>query len=125
MPPNLQHVMVKRSRHLGVETHVALKDRQDNKCGMCGDSFGHVELHHKPKCTGGGDHIGNLVLLCRMCHASDTEKQEQALCKSNVWLESMLSPTMYSMFAETPCPRHIVWGITRGRQRPGNGERKT
>ena len=72
----LQNVMVERRRHIGVETHVALKERHGNKCGMCGDSFGHAELHHrKPKCTGGDGHIDNLVLLCRMCHASETEKQ--------------------------------------------------
>ena len=102
--------MVKHKRHIGAETYAALKERQGNKCGMCGDS-GHAELHHrKPKCTGGDDHIDNLVLLCRMCHASETEKQEQALCTSNVWLESRLSPTMYSMFAETLPQAHCLGG---------------
>merc|ERR1711983_643566 len=45
-----------------------------------------------------------------MCHATETERQEQAGNRSSVYLESHLSPVMYSMFAETPCPRHIIWG---------------
>ena len=107
----VQNVMVKRRKHVGEETRAALRERQGNRCGICDDSLSASELHHRtPKCTGGDDHIDNLVLLCRMCHSAETEKQEQALCRSNVWLESRLSPAMYNMFAETPCPRHIIWG---------------
>ena len=91
--------------------HAALMERQQNRCGGCGDVLKRSEVHHKKaRYNGGTDDIDNLVLLCPMCHATETERQEQAGNRSSVYLESHLSPVMYSMFAETPCPRHIIWG---------------
>ena len=60
--------------------------------------------------AGGSDDISNLVLLCPACHASETEKQEQAVCRNNVWFESHLPPRMHNVFASLPLPQQIHWG---------------
>ena len=89
----------------------ALMEHQSNRCGACGDLLRKFEKHHKqPVVAGGSDDINNLVLLCPACHASETEKQEQAVCRNNVWFESHLSPRMHKTFASLPLPQQIHWG---------------
>ena len=72
------------------------------------------EKHHRqPVAEGGSNLPENIVLLCPACHAHETEKQEQAGCKSAVWLESRFSPRMMQVFNTTPKPRQIVWVMQR------------
>ena len=85
--------------------------RQENKCGGCNDLLKKFERHHKkPVAAGGTNDLDNLVLLCPPCHAQETEKQEQANCRHNVWFESRLCPRMHELFASLPLPKTIHWG---------------
>ena len=85
---------VRKRETIPEDTATALMELQGNRCGACGDLLRKFEKHHKkPFSAGGTDDINNLVLLCPACHASETEKQEQAACRNNVWFESHLPPT--------------------------------
>ena len=88
-----------------------LKERQGNRCDLCGDLLKRYEAHHKQAISlGGTGDLDKLSLLCPQCHASETEKQESAGSRSCILLESRLSPSLYQTFVETPAPRQIVWG---------------
>ena len=87
---------------------------QGGRCDQCGDLMKVFEKHHRQAVAEGGSNLPeNIVLLCPACHAHETEKQEQAGCKSAVWLESRFSPKMMQVFNTTPKPRQIVWGDTK------------
>ena len=102
---------VRKRETIPEDTAAALMELQNKRCGACGDLLRNFEKHHKkPFSAGGTDDINNLVLLCPACHASETEKQEQAACRNNVWFESHLSPRMRNVFATLPLPTQIHWG---------------
>ena len=108
----MQMLTRRRRETIDTETKNALMTRQENRCDACGDLLKKIEKHHRtPVAAGGSDHINNLALLCPYCHATDTEKQEQAHFGSNsVYLESRLSPQMHTMFTTLPLPKQIHWG---------------
>ena len=51
------------------ENRIRALQRDDNKCQFCGTE-NNLDIHHiKPVRTGGSNYRGNLVTLCRSCHA--------------------------------------------------------
>ena len=107
----MQQLMVRPRRAIAPDVVASLMGEQENRCGGCGDLLRRIEVHHKkPFSQGGGDDIDNLLLMCPPCHAQETERQEQALCRHSVYLESRLSPRMYTMFMQLPLPKQIHWG---------------
>ena len=94
-----------------------LLQRQDNRCAKCHDPFRgkNWEAHHDPPVSQGGTNE-SLVLLCRACHASETEKQQLQGNNTVSLFESQLSPDLMQLFMETPRPRQICWGDTKARE---------
>ena len=93
-----------------------LLQQQENRCRKCNDPFRgkNYEGHHDPPVAEGGTN-DNLVLLCRPCHAEETEKQQLKGERAASTFESQLSPDMLQLFQETPRPRQICWGDPRAR----------
>ena len=107
----LKQIMVRPRKIIDEDVAAELMQRQQKRCGACGDLLRRFEKHHKkPFSQGGTDDIDNIILLCPPCHATETEKQEQASSSHNVYLESHLSPRMYTHFVDLPIPRQLHWG---------------
>ena len=107
----MQTIMRRNREVVSAAVTTGLLERQDNKCGGCNDLLKKFECHHKkPVAAGGTDDPDNLVLLCPPCHAQETERQEQANCRHNVWFESRLCPRMHELFELQPLPKTIHWG---------------
>ena len=115
----MQMLIRRRRGTIDDKTKASLMQRQENRCDACGDLLKKCEKHHrKPVVAGGTDDIDNLALLCPYCHATETEKQEQAhFGSSSVYLESRLSPQMHTVFTTLPLPKQIHWGAKRDRRR--------
>ena len=89
----LKQIMVRPRKIIDEDVAAELMQRQQKRCGACGDLLRRFEKHHKkPFSQGGTDDIDNIILLCPPCHATETEKQEQASSSHNVYIESHLSP---------------------------------
>ena len=111
----MQMLTIRKRETIPEEITATLMEQQSNRCGACGDLLRKFEKHHKqPVAAGGSDDISNLVLLCPVCHASETEKQEQAICCNDVWFESQLSPRMHKAFASLPLPQPNTLGRRSG-----------
>lgn len=60
---------------LSYELRQAIKNRDRNKCRICG-AYHKLEVHHViSKAHGGTDHPDNLITLCRKCHKKIHEEQ--------------------------------------------------
>ena len=67
------------SRRLAIYRNVrqSIWDRQSGCCALCAEKLeqGKCECDHiKPLCLGGGNEQDNLRLLCKACHAEETDR---------------------------------------------------
>ena len=74
------------------------------ECALCGDK-GKFDIDHiVPVCSGGGNDLDNLRLLCRQCHAEVTART----LASRTPVASVLSPSLLDWFSTKPY--QLVWG---------------
>lgn len=60
--------------------------RSGGRCQCCTAKLfaGNIDYHHDTECTyGGGNDIGNCIVLCRACHSAITRKRAAVIAKSN------------------------------------------
>ena len=83
----------------------AIAGRQQWRC-ICGGSLREFEVHHlQPVEFGGASDPSNLVALCRVCHAVETEQQKLGRGLPYAGFASQLSPRMTELFLRTPKPK--------------------
>ena len=98
-----------KRQHLAAPLEKELRDKQDNRCALCGDRLTHSEAHHDPPVSEGGTNE-DIVLVCRTCHAEETEKLQLKGGTSPQFYQSQLGPDMMEAFQTTPRPRQLCWG---------------
>ena len=103
-------LLVNRRESIPVEQIREQREKQSNKCHLCGDLLNPrtCEIHHDPPVAEGN--ASAVVLLCGTCHAGETEKQELKGEASPRFFESQLSYEMMEMFKSTPRPRQLCSG---------------
>ena len=105
-------MLVKKRHSASVEDMAELIEKQGNKCKICGDSLSpkHREVDHIiPLGEGGGNEVHNLQILCKECHATKTEREENSNGNTHFHtLESQLSPHLVEVFHESAKPMQFT-----------------
>ena len=98
-----EHVTRHRRVPLSEKVRKEIAHERQCRCGLCDDKVDNFEIHHvKPVAEGGTNARENLTLLCRPCHRSHTDQQEN---KGNHGdLCTVLSPENMAIF-EGPKPK--------------------
>ena len=72
----LREFLIKRREAIPLAKQKELEAKQEGRCARCNDLFRQApEAHHDPPVAEGGTN-DDLVLICKTCHAEETEKQE-------------------------------------------------
>ena len=109
----VQAVLVYKREAISDSQKQEMMDRQQRRCAMCRDLLSRWECHHSPPVAEGG---GGLCLLCPMCHAQETERQELK-GQTPQHLESQLNPDMMKLFEQIPRPKQLSWGDAAAKAR--------
>jgi len=107
-------VLVRKREAFSDSQKQEMMDRQQRRCARCWDLLSRWEVHHEPPIAEGG---GGLCLLCPMCHAQETERQELKGQQAPRHFESQLNPDMMKLFEEVPRPKQLCWGDVAARAR--------
>ena len=118
----LREYLVRKREAIPLAQQKERKDKQENKCAKCKDLLRQWEVHHDPPVSEGGT-SNDIVLICRTCHAEETEKQELKGTTSPQYFESQLAPDMMEAFRTLPKPLQQYYGdpITKERAMQSDG----
>ena len=107
----LREFLIRKRTSVSKAQKTQLLAKQRDRCAKCCDAIalGKAEAHHDPPVAEGGGGT-DIVLLCRSCHAEETEKQELKALGSPQYFESQLSPDMLEAFQTLPKPRQLHYG---------------
>jgi len=100
----VQQVMVGRRKALSTEDERTLRERQSNRCTICGELLHAWEIDHiVPLCKGGLDRLDNQRLIHPVCHSMVTSQLRDGGGGAHTRvLESQFSPEMARLFEEVP-----------------------